>query len=228
MKGLGLCQAARKGKHFLLGYYLPYVCWEQPSLLKGQQCPGQAPRDRSSPKPRKTCWETQPCCCRGCFRSRAFLLQGAACRCPVLHFGVLRPVLPQALGCRGAQQHQPCPAPSEGSGVCAGGTVQGTTMTCGAVCAMPQPTGAPGNGAGPGEHPQAETPEQEVRRGGCTCPSLLSESIWGCEQNRKPEALPGADSSTCSTQGTHTAPCPQRDSGSTCSPKEKPISAAFP
>lgn len=55
MKGLGLCQAARKDKDFLLGYYLPYVFWEQPTLLQAQHCPGQAPQDRSSPKPRKTC-----------------------------------------------------------------------------------------------------------------------------------------------------------------------------
>lgn len=122
MKGLGLCQAARKDKHSLLGYYLPYVCWHQPTLLQASTAQGRHHGTGAAPNPGKPAhWETQPCCCRGCFRRRALLLQSGACRCPVLDFGVLRPVLPQALGYSFAQQHQPCTAPNERSGVCAGG-----------------------------------------------------------------------------------------------------------
>lgn len=63
--------------------------------------------------------------------------------------------------------------------------MQGTSVTCGAVCPMSKPTGASGNDAGSAEHPQAETPEMKVKRRGCTGLLLLSESIWDCEENQK-------------------------------------------
>lgn len=39
--------------------------------------------------------------------------------------------------------------------------MQGRSMICGAVCPTSKPSGASENDAGPGEHPEAETPRVE-------------------------------------------------------------------
>lgn len=121
---------------------------------------------------------------------------------------MLRPVLPQAQWCSAASALH-CTKRGQ-RGLRWGSTVQGTRMARGAVCAMSQPTGASGNDAGTGEHPQAETPEQKVKRRGCTCPSLLTESIWAREQNQKARGTSrGRQQHVQHTGHTHTPMSPK-------------------